>query len=432
MKEPWKYIPSLLLWVIVFYFLSERAIFRYEHLGAGVDVGLFENLFYHIIHTGEAVTSLGLDGNTHHYFADHINWFIYPISILYYLFPSIETLLIFQAFVLSVPILIIPFLGKEKTQYFFYPFLYALYLPIYWIQIFDFHPEVLWIPFFFLFYYFWKQQSKLWYLFFTLSLLVKEEISLVWIVFSLVYRKSYPKETIFIGISSSLYFLLSIGILSYFNSSISSLAPAHLERYRDPWFAITHLHLFPYLILFLNLPFLFLSFRSPLMFCLIPYLLYSVFSKFEVNKTPFTHHTFVTIPIIFLSFTQTLETLHSRQKRLFVIISVIVSITLFLLYGPISKSFSFRKEYMNPSGSTKDYQILRNLLPNDSIVSNIPQYLANRNEIQLYLPNKKYSANYYIHYQWEKETSNPVPPMGYTLESTIENRIHIYKLEKID
>lgn len=149
MKRIPHHLPSLLLWMLVFYFLSERSIFRYQHIGAGVDIGLFENLFYNLIHNAKAVTSIGIDGNLHHYFADHINWYIYPLSLLYGLFSFAETLLIFQAFVLSIPILILPLYKKDTLHQWIYPLLYGLFLPIYWIQIFDFHPEVIWIPLFF-------------------------------------------------------------------------------------------------------------------------------------------------------------------------------------------------------------------------------------------------------------------------------------------
>lgn len=432
MNRLWKYLPSFILWVLAFYFLSERAVYRYQHMGAGVDIGLFENLFFWIVQDGKAITSLGLDGTLHHYFADHINWYIYPISTIYYFFPFVESLLIFQAFVISFPILLFPFFGNQKSFQWVYSTLYALFLPIYWIQIFDFHPEVLWIPLFFLFYLFWEKKSKLWILFFILSLLTKEETCFVWIVFSFLQRKEYPKESIFIAIVSSLYFIVSIGLLVYFHNQFQTNTPAHLERYNDPLSALNKIHLFPFLILYLNLPFLFLSFRSPMMICLVPYLLYSIFSQYEVNKTPFTHHSFITIPIVFLSYVQSLENLNWNRKKYIFGVSILVSMILFIFYGPISKSYSYRKEYLNREVSVNDYQILRNLLPNETIVSNVPQYLSNRKEIQLHLPNNSSSAHYYVFYQW-KNDFNPIDhPIGYILQSSIENHIFIFKRQKID
>ncbi|TGM48741.1 DUF2079 domain-containing protein [Leptospira biflexa] len=428
----WKYLPSFILWILVFYFLSERAIFRYQHMGAGVDIGLFENIFYNLIHTGKAITSLGLDGNLHHYFADHINWFIFPISIIYYYFPYIESLLILQALILSLPILIFPYFGNQKSYHLIYPLLYALFLPIYWIHIFDFHPEVLWIPFFFLFYLFWKKQSKIWILFFLLSLLTKEETCFVWIVFSYLQRKMYPKESLFITMISVIYFIIAIGLLILFHDEFQSNSPAHLERYKDPFTALSNFHLFPYLILFLSLPFLFFNFKHQLMYCLFPYLIYSILSKFEVNKTPFTHHSFITIPIVFLSYIEIVENLDENRKKIVLRISLLISIFLFLFYGPISKSYSYRKEFMNRSVSNSDYLTLRKLLPNESIVSNIPQYLSNRKEIQLYLPNQTYSADYYVRYRWGKESSDQNPPSDYQLQSSVENHIQIFIRKKID
>lgn len=433
MKSIRYHLPSFFIWLVVFYFLSERSIFRYLHMGAGVDIGLFENLFYNLVHVGSAVTALGVDGNTHHYFADHINWFVYPLSLLYYLFPIIESLLIFQAFVLSLPILIIPFYKKEKTYQWIYPLLYSLFLPIYWIQIFDFHPEVLWIPLFFLFFYYWIKKSRYWVLYFILSLLVKEECALVWIMFSLVLLRTNQKESLFIGTVSLLYFLFSIFLLSKMQDSISNFAmPTHWERYKNPIAALKDLHLFPYLFLFLNLPFLFLQFKNKLILCLLPYLFYSILSSYEVNKTPFTHHSFIAVPILVISFIETVETLKIKTKYLVFITSLLVSFFLFLWFGPLSKTYSYKREFMNPVLTTEDVITLRNLLKGKSIVSNIPQYLSNRHQVQLFLSNKTYSAEYFVFYKFKNQPSPVFVPAGYEWDMEIEKHIQIYKQKKID
>ena len=428
MKRIWYHLPSFVLWMVVFYFLSERSIFRYQHMGAGVDVGLFENLFYNLIHNANAVTSIGIDGNSHHYFSDHINWYIYPLSMLYGVFPFIETLLIFQAFVLSIPILILPLYKKDTFYKWIYPFLYSLFLPIYWIQIFDFHPEVIWIPLFFLFYYFWKQQSPFWILFFIFSLFAKEECALVWIVFSLVEGKSRAKESLWIGGLSIVYFFFCIFLLSELRDPmIASPVPAHWERYKDPITALQNLHLFPYLILFLNLPFLLIQFKNKLIFCLVPYLLYSLLSSYEVNKTPFTHHSFIAIPIIVISFLEVIDQFSHKSKLLFGGTSLLVSTVFFFWFGPLSKSYSYKKEYMIPVSSTKDITILRTLFEGKSIVSNVPQYLSNRSKVQLFLPNNEYSADYFVFYQFQNRLPIDNIPNGYTWEREIENHIQIYK-----
>ncbi|TGL25144.1 DUF2079 domain-containing protein [Leptospira bourretii] len=422
------HLPSFLLWLVVFYFLSERSIFRYQHMGAGVDIGLFENLFYNIIHHAIAVTSLGVDGKIHHYFADHINWYVYPLSLLYYIFPLVESLLIFQAFVLSVPILILPFFKGESRYQWIYPLLYALFLPIYWIQIFDFHPEVIWIPLFFLFYYFWKQKSKYWVLFFVLSLLVKEECALVWIVFALIHWRSNQKQSLKIGILSLVYFMIAIILLiGIQNSTTNNPMPAHWERYQNPILALENLHLFPYLFLFLNIPFLFLQFKNKLILCLLPYILYSITSSFEVNKTPFTHHSFIAIPIIMIGFMESVEKIHSKNKSLFAYLSLTVSIFLFLFFGPLTKSYSYRKEFMNPDHSGTDYKTLRGLLVDKTIVSNIPQYLSNRTTVTLFLPNQKPTADYVVFYYFPADPQILPIPSGYEWKETISERIQIFK-----
>lgn len=432
MRSFWNLTPAILIWSIIFYYLSERAIFRYQHMGAGVDIGLFENLFYQLNLTGNAFTSLGLNGDAHHYFADHINWYIYPIALLYHIFPGVEFLLILQAFLLTIPILFFPFFENKKSYLYFYPVLYALFLPIYWIQIFDFHPEVMWIPLFFLFFLFWRKQSKFWFLFFCLSLMTKEETSLVWITFSILIWNSHKKESRLIGFISLFYLLLSLFLLNYFYHQSNHFKLAHLERYDDPLTALKNLHLFPYLFLFLTLPLLFLPLFHRLTWCLLPYALYSLFSKFEVNKSPFTHHSFLPIPILFICFIETLENYFYKRKQILILSSLIVSIIVFCFFGPPSKMYSYRKDFMNRQVTTKDVSILRKLLPGESIVSNVPQYLSNRNEIQLFLPNKIYAAKYFVYYQGKEFGNLSDVPSGYSLISKIENHILIFEQKKID
>lgn len=428
MKRIWYHLPSFVLWMAVFYFLSERSIFRYQHMGAGVDIGLFENLFYNLVHNAKAVTSIGIDGNPHHYFTDHINWYIYPLSMLYGQFPFVETLLIFQALVLSFPILILPIFKKETFYQWVYPFLYSLFLPIYWIQIFDFHPEVVWIPLFFLFYYFWKQKSPFWILFFIFSLLAKEECALVWIVFSLIEGKSRPKESLWMGVISFIYFFFCIFLLTELRDpTLDSQMPAHWERYKNPITALQNLHLFPYLLLFLNLPFLLIQFKNKLIVCLVPYFLYSLLSSYEVNKTPFTHHSFIAIPIIVLSFIEVFDQFLHKYKLIFGGTTLLASIVLFFCFGPFSKSYSYKKEYMNPGVSTKDVATLRTLFPGKSVVSNVPQYLSNRSEVQLLLPNRNDSADYFVFYQFNTHLPISGIHAGYQWERNIENYIQIYK-----
>ncbi|TGL86266.1 DUF2079 domain-containing protein [Leptospira congkakensis] len=428
MKQLRYHLPSFIIWMVVFYFLSERSIFRYKHMGAGVDIGLFENLFYNLVHYDKAVTSIGMNEMSHHYFSDHINWYIYPLSLLYRFFPYVESLLIFQALVLSSPILILPLFQKDNLSKWIYPLLYALFLPIYWIQIFDFHPEVLWIPLFFLFYYFWKQQSSYWILFFILSLLTKEESALVWIVFSLIEENSKKGERIFIGIVSIVYFIFSIILLSQLNEVSNGMPrPAHWERYQNPIVALQYFHLFPYLFLFLNIPFLFLQFRNKLILCLVPYLFYSLFSSYEVNKTPFTHHSFIAVPIILISFIEGIKTLNEKNKYIAKYLSLFVSILIFGFFGPSSKSYSYRKDFLNPGVSEMDVKILRGLLEGKSIVSNVPQYLSNRTTVQLFLPNHEYTADYFVFYTFPKNTQIPNIPKHYQWEQTIEKQIQIYK-----
>lgn len=241
------------------------------------------------------------------------------------------------------------------------------------------------------------------------------------------------KESFWIGILSFVYFFFCLLLLSLLrDSNLNHLVPAHWERYQHPFTALHNLHLFPYLFLFLNLPFLFLQFKNQFILCLIPYFLYSIFSSYEVNKTPFTHHSFIAVPIILISFLEVIERYSQKSKLLFGGAALLVSTTLFFGFGPFSKSYSYKKEYMNPGVSVKDVSILRNLVPGKSVVSNVPQYLSNRKDVQLIFPNRNDSAEYFVYYQFNTQLLPSYIPNGYQWEQNIENYIQIYKLKKID
>lgn len=85
---------------------------------------------------------------------------------------------------------------------------------------------------------------------------------------------------------------------------------------------------------------------------------------------------------------------------------------------------------MNPGISTKDITTLRSLVPGKSVVSNLPQYLSNRSEVQLFLPNKEYSADYFVFYQFQNQLPPAALPKEYKWEREIENHIQVYRREE--
>jgi uncharacterized membrane protein len=119
----WPQVDSA-AWVLTgatFWWLASRSI-RLHHKGltSNYDLGLFENLFWN---TSHGVHGIALELP---YFDQHAELILYPLSLIYRLFPSTETLLILQAMGLAGAIVPLYLLGRR----WFGPSLLALVLPL--------------------------------------------------------------------------------------------------------------------------------------------------------------------------------------------------------------------------------------------------------------------------------------------------------------
>ncbi len=383
---------SILLFIITTYFLSERSITKYYALNSGIDLAIFENVFYNTLQGNFLFTSLGPFDAPHSYLADHLNLTMLLFLPAYYFYPDPKTLLIQQSVILFSPLLIFPILFK--TKYYFsklsFLLLYALYLPLYWIGIFDFHPEVLFIPFFFLFYYFYSNENLIGtIIFLLLCLLTKEEISFVFIVFSIIFFKRNNKFSKYIFIIAIAYLPLSLIVISYFNPV--NFSPIHFSRFmkftnNDP--------IFYSLIFFLFIQLGFFPLVSRWSWVLLPYFGYSYLSSSTFNKTPLTHHSFIAAAPIFLGLYDLLENIVKDKFISSVnLLLLIVSITFFAFVGPPSKKFSFQKDYFKSVDNSNYIHKLRNYNKDAQVVTNSPEFLANRQNIRYFLNHAIYQKN---------------------------------------
>lgn len=389
-KEALEKVGIFLLFLALFCFLSERSITKFLHLKAGMDTGLFENILYNTLHGDFFYTFLGPVDLWHSYFSDHVDLILFLILPFYYLFPQTETLFILQAFFLSSPILILYFYSKDKIDRPVIPsVLYALYLPVYWIGIFDIHPEVAFIPLFLLFMIQWEKKNLRYaFTLFLFCLFCKEEIAFVFIVFSALVRKEEPKFALLLFLISISYFCATIGILS-FNNPFSGI-PMHVGRYSE---IPKDSYLFGPLLFFLLTPFLIFPFLSRYLLLVLPYLAYSFLSNAIPNKTPFTHHSFVAVPILFVAFLSGYDFLKKKGKAADWILATcaLTFLYLFLSQGPPNKKYNYKEDFLRGSVTKEQVDFLRNYDPEANIVSNVPSVLGNRKIIRVFR-GKKYSS----------------------------------------
>jgi uncharacterized membrane protein len=140
-----------------FYFLSSAIIIstfilfvcsslRHALFQSSFDLAIFDNAVYLISQGKEPwVTFRGL-----HILGDHAAWILYPIALLYKIYPDIHWLFLLQALSLSLGIVPIWYLAKvaglKESQNRTISIAYLLYPLIFNVNLFDFHPEVIAIP----------------------------------------------------------------------------------------------------------------------------------------------------------------------------------------------------------------------------------------------------------------------------------------------
>ncbi|MGB3532580.1 MAG: DUF2079 domain-containing protein [Microcoleaceae cyanobacterium] len=148
-QKPSTSTPAVLKWMI----LSALAIFlvcsslRHEMFqSTAYDLGIYDQVSY-LISQGEAPISsiLGF-----HHLGNHGAWAVYPLGLLYKIYPSVYWLLIIQAIALSMggglSWRLARFIGLNERLSIAMAAIYLLYPVVFNLNLFDFHPEVMALP----------------------------------------------------------------------------------------------------------------------------------------------------------------------------------------------------------------------------------------------------------------------------------------------
>ncbi|MEB3342480.1 DUF2079 domain-containing protein [Okeania sp.] len=85
-----------------------------------------------------------------HHLGNHAAWAMYPVALLYKIYPSVYWLLLIQAISLAIGTLptwsLARYSGLNKQQAFAIVIVYLLYPVVFNLNLFDFHPEVMALP----------------------------------------------------------------------------------------------------------------------------------------------------------------------------------------------------------------------------------------------------------------------------------------------
>lgn len=110
------------------------------------EMGIYDQVTY-LISQGLPPISTFLEV---HHLGNHVAWAMYPVALLYKIYPSVYWLLLIQAICLAIGALptwsLARHAGLNKQQSFAIAMVYLLYPVIFNLNLFDFHPEVMALP----------------------------------------------------------------------------------------------------------------------------------------------------------------------------------------------------------------------------------------------------------------------------------------------
>ncbi len=354
------------------------------------------------------------------YLGVHTSFSLLLFVPFYYVFPDARFILFLQSLVLAlgaVPLYLIAREKLTKNLSLLFAFLYLIYPPLHYINLYDFHPDILVVPsFLFAFYFLSKKDYLKMYIFLAIVCLTKEQMSLTILIFGLYIFFIHKKRTkgASISIISLIWFFTSVFyIIPYFSPSKTfqhflgysylgfTLTDKIKTIFFNPQFVLENV-LTPvkigYIIL-LFLPVAYLSFLSSIILFAFPTFFINLLSNTIQHNSIFFQYTASIIPFVFISAIYGFSKIKIKNFSL-----LILFLSLFFSYyfgpSPLSKSFwcknyqlgefktlNFNISCYLPTLHTSVLQKAIKIIPENSSISaqtQIAPHLINRKGLYLF------------------------------------------------
>jgi len=408
-KQPVFYLVlSIITYIAVFFYLS---FYKYTHFLYNLeDLSIFTNTLYNTIHGNWFWFSTH---GGYSYLGDHLELILIFLTPFYRLFPTALTLLFFQTLLIGLsawPLYLIakkffshspnltPTLQKLgplliSLIFLFNPFLHNINLE-------EFHLAPFLIFFFLWTFYFYLQKNyKLFWLFFILTLVSREDACLTLGALSLIaaweYRKNLwanKKWWLYPMLISGAWFVIAMAAINFFNPDDNYKYLLLYGNIFDPfnWLIKIFSSKIIFLLLGLLLPFLFFPLLRPkYLFLIIPtFLQIALLDSSGISVIFSTHYqTFFLIPL-FLALITALSSYNFKQpKNLWLILLLLLGTQFFI------------SSYLGPLSFLTNHQnYLKNLedpIANQKIISLIPP-LASLSSPYRLLPNLSSRPTAYV------------------------------------
>lgn len=365
-------IVILLAAVLYAAFVGTVCTIRYLNYTASTfDFGIFSQMYYYLKETGVPYTTCERDVLLSH-FAIHLSPVYYLLLPVYWLFPHPLTLQIVQPLLLVSGVIPLYLLtkhfglsGKARvclcTAYCMYPALIGGCF-------YDFHENLFLTPFLlWLFYFYEKQKLPLFYLFFVLTLLIKEDAAVYTACIGcyLLFGRKDWRHGLIVICASVAYFLGALALLNHmgwgvmdyrFNNFLSNpdwgIASVLVTVFTNPGYFISEIFQadkLPYFFLMLfPLGFLPLLSKKPSqLFLLIPWLLVNLMPDYVYQYSLNFQYNFGVIAIFFYLCARNLQPMPVTVRRgllLFLVVGCVCSSTS-MMGGRLSIIEDYRRNW---------------------------------------------------------------------------------------
>ncbi|NQT06286.1 MAG: DUF2079 domain-containing protein [Candidatus Omnitrophica bacterium] len=309
------------------------------------DLAYFSHSMWKIVHGQQFNTIFGIN-----FLSNHANLIAYVIAPIYAIFQSALTLLILKILSYVLGSVVLYFIAKKELNWGFailILFLYFLYPPAIWANLYEFHFETLAIfPLFLLFLFYIKNRFKPFLITAILILLIKENMPLIigaFGIYSLFSKKEKRLLWSLVPIGLAILFLYfdlfilipafkreGFGInFAHFYGHLGETPTEALQTiFTDPAkiFGIIFSEEKRYLLLQYFLPVGFLSLLRPdILFFIAPIFLQHLLSKVAPEHTIYFHYGAILTPFIFLSMVYglklALEKIKYEKKQLYLYVT---------------------------------------------------------------------------------------------------------------
>jgi uncharacterized membrane protein len=370
-----------LLWLFILFYaiiLSVVCIWKYNNfLYGGLDLAIINNVFYNTAHGNWFWSSI----QGHSYLGDHFTPILVLLLPIYWLWQSPQTLLVLQSIFLGLaawPIYKIAQLILKENKI-------ALVIGVLWlinplvhnINLFEFHFIALAPLFIFMAFYYYlkikdsqKPNKKLlfyYFIFIFLSLLIREDIAFIIIIFGLITLiDNFKNKKFLITNYQLLITLVAAGYLLLANTLINKFSPSSLSPffYYYAWLGnATFSQVIKHLITYTNfemlvgflLPFLFIPLFKPkwLLLSIVP-LGQIVLSGAGGGASVWQlHYGALFLPALIISFIYAFDRTNKfinhklQSKYLLLVILVVSNIYLWIDLGTLKNNFETTKKSPN-------------------------------------------------------------------------------------